>query len=52
MLYFRNPLTAPGAIGSAIAISGVLLYSLAKARHEKALAAQVAPADAEETAEK
>ncbi len=52
VLYFRNPLTAPGAIGSAIAISGVLLYSLAKARHEKALAAQVAPADAEEAAEK
>ena len=32
VLYFRNPLTATGAAGSTIAIIGVLLYSLAKAR--------------------
>jgi len=32
LLFFRNPLTLPGAAGSAIAIGGVFLYSLAKAR--------------------
>ena len=32
VLYFRNPLTLTGAAGSTIAIIGVLLYSLAKAR--------------------
>jgi len=31
VLYFSNPLTPTGALGSAIAIVGVLLYSLAKA---------------------
>jgi len=31
VLYFQNPLTPTGAIGSAIAIVGVMLYSLAKA---------------------
>ena len=32
VLWFNNPFTARGAAGSAIAIVGVLLYSLAKAR--------------------
>ena len=32
VLYFRNPLTLTGAVGSTIAIIGVLLYSLAKAQ--------------------
>jgi solute carrier family 35 protein E1 len=32
LLVFRNPLTLSGAAGSAVAIGGVLLYSLAKAR--------------------
>jgi len=32
VLYFQNPLTPTGGIGSAIAIIGVMLYSLAKAR--------------------
>ena len=32
VLYFRNPLTFSGALGSAIAIVGVMLYSLAKAQ--------------------
>ena len=32
VLYFRNPLTLMGASGSAVAILGVLLYSLAKAQ--------------------
>lgn len=32
MIYFRNPLTKTGALGSAIAIVGVMLYSLAKAK--------------------
>lgn len=31
VLYFSNPLTPTGALGSAIAIVGVMLYSLAKA---------------------
>ena len=31
-MWFRNPLTLPGITGSAIAIVGVLLYSLAKAQ--------------------
>jgi len=32
VLYFRDPLTLTGAAGSAVAIIGVLLYSLAKAQ--------------------
>ncbi len=32
VLWFRNPLTLTGACGSAVAIIGVLLYSLAKAQ--------------------
>ena len=32
VLWFNNPFTAQGAAGSAIAIAGVLMYSLAKAR--------------------
>lgn len=31
VLYFRSPLTVTGAIGSGIAIAGVMLYSVAKA---------------------
>jgi len=32
LVVFRNPLTPAGALGSAVAIGGVFLYSLAKAR--------------------
>jgi len=32
VLYFRNPLTPTGALGSAIAIVGVMCYSIAKAK--------------------
>lgn len=32
VLYFRNPLTPLGTAGTTMAIAGVLLYSLAKAR--------------------
>jgi hypothetical protein len=34
VLYFRNPLTLTGAVGSAVAIFGVMLYSLAKAQED------------------
>ena len=30
VLYFHNPLTLTGAAGSAVALAGVFLYSLAK----------------------
>jgi len=35
VLYFRDPLTLTGGIGSAVAIVGVLLYSMAKAQSSK-----------------
>jgi len=33
VLYFRDPLTMTGGLGSAIAIVGVLLYSIAKSKY-------------------
>jgi solute carrier family 35 protein E1 len=42
VLYFHNPLTPTGVIGSAIAIAGVLLYSLAKAQADAPAAAKLA----------
>ena len=44
VLYFNNPLTALGATGSAIAIVGVMLYSLAKAHDGQAAATKAAKA--------
>ena len=44
VLYFNNPLTPLGATGSAIAIVGVMLYSLAKAHDGQAAAAKAAKA--------
>ncbi len=36
VLYFRDPLTKSGAAGSGIALAGVMVYSLSKARWEQA----------------
>ena len=35
VLYFRNPMTPLGTAGTTMAILGVLLYSLAKARDDR-----------------
>ena len=35
VLYFRNPMTRLGTAGTSMAILGVLLYSLAKARDDR-----------------
>ena len=40
VIYFRNPLTVTGASGSAVAVVGVFLYSLAKAEAAKQEAAK------------
>ena len=36
VLYFRDPLTKSGAAGAGIALAGVMVYSLSKARWEQA----------------
>jgi len=38
-IVFRNPISAVGAIGSAVGIGGVFIYSLTKAHYDQLAAA-------------